>query len=316
MRPWLSGDHDGPPPSQKSFAWRGEADTFPGRYRHYAALIRMKIPLILTLTLSLLLGSAPGALGADDQPDAKASDAKAQLEELVGKVREKLGAGKPSEESLSAELKQFDVLLAEHKDEKTADVAQILFMKAMLYQQVLDNKTKGIELLERVQKDFPDTPQAKMSGQMIGSLKKQAELTVGKVFPDFNEKDLDGEPLSVSKYKGKVVLVDFWATWCGPCIAELPNVQATYKKHHDAGFEILGISLDSDKAKLTSFLKQKEMTWKQYFDGKGWQTKLAQDYGVNSIPATYLLDREGKIVARDLRGEALEAEVAKALARK
>jgi peroxiredoxin len=96
----------------------------------------------------------------------------------------------------------------------------------------------------------------------------------------------------------------------------LPNVQATYKKHHDAGFEIIGISLDSDKDKLTSFLKQKEMTWRQYFDGKGWQTKLAQDYGINAIPATYLLDREGKILARDLRGQALEAEVAKALARK
>ena len=273
--------------------------------------MRINPILIATLAVGLLLAAAPGALRADEKKNAKA-----QLEELVGKVGAKLGEGKPTEESLSAELKQFDALLAEHKGEKTEDVAQILFMKAMLYQQVIENETKGVQLLEQLRTDFPDTAQAKMAGQMIASLKKQAELIVGKVFPDFNEKDLDGEPLSVSKYKGKVVLVDFWATWCGPCIGELPNVLEAYKKHHDQGFEIIGISLDSDKAKLTSFLKQKEMTWKQYFDGKGWQTKLAQDYGVNSIPATYLLDREGKIVARDLRGEALEAEVAKALARK
>jgi len=122
--------------------------------------------------------------------------------------------------------------------------------------------------------------------------------------------------MKLSEYKGKVVLVDFWATWCGPCVGELPNVLEAYKKHHDAGFEILGISLDSDKAKLTAFIKQKEMPWKQYFDGKGWQTKLAQEYGINSIPATYLLDREGKIIARNLRGEALGEEVAKALAKK
>jgi peroxiredoxin len=271
----------------------------------------MKNLLIVTLTASLLLAAAPGALGAEEKKDAKA-----QLEELVGKVRTKLGEGKSTEESLAAELKQFDALLAEHQGEKTDDVAQILFMKAMLYDQVLDQQSKGVELLEQLQKDFPDTAQAKTAGQMISAIKKQAELVVGKTFPDFNEKDLDGEPLSIAKYKGKVVLVDFWATWCGPCVGELPNVLEAYKKHHDAGFEIIGISLDSDKAKLTTFIKQKEMPWKQYFDGKGWQTKLAQEYGISSIPATYLLDREGRIIARNLRGEALEAEVAKALAKK
>ncbi|MCZ7640250.1 MAG: TlpA family protein disulfide reductase [Verrucomicrobia bacterium] len=149
---------------------------------------------------------------------------------------------------------------------------------------------------------------------MISSLQKQAALAVGKTFPDFQEKDLDGQPLSLANYKGKVVLVDFWATWCGPCLSELPNVQAAYRKHHERGFDIVGISLDNDREKLTNFIKQKELPWKQYFDGQGWKTKLAQEYGINSIPATYLLDGTGKIIARNLRGPALDTAVAEALA--
>ncbi|PYJ01766.1 MAG: hypothetical protein DME25_17520 [Verrucomicrobia bacterium] len=125
-----------------------------------------------------------------------------------------------------------------------------------------------------------------------------------------------GKPLSIASYKGKVVLLDFWATWCPPCRAELPSVIKTYEKHHPNGFEIIGISLDKEESKLTSFTKDKGMTWQQFYDGKGWGNKLAVKYGVQSIPATYLLDSEGKILAQDLRGEDLEQAVAKALAKK
>jgi thiol-disulfide isomerase/thioredoxin len=100
-------------------------------------------------------------------------------------------------------------------------------------------------------------------------MKLQAGLKPGVVFPDFNEKDLAGEPLSIAKFKGKVVLVDFWATWCGPCRGELPNVLAAYKKYHDKGFEIIGISLDRDENALKSFIKENGMVWPQYFDGLG-----------------------------------------------
>jgi len=110
-----------------------------------------------------------------------------------------------------------------------------------------------------------------------------------------------------------VVLVDFWATWCGPCVGELPNVLAAYKKYHDKGFEIVGISLDEDQGKLEGFTAAKGMTWRQYFDGTGWDNKLAKRYGVTAIPATYLLDRDGKIAAKNLRGPALETELARLL---
>jgi thiol-disulfide isomerase/thioredoxin len=185
---------------------------------------------------------------------------------------------------------------------------------------VLEDTDKGVPLLEQLKKDFPDTKQGRSVDQMLASIEKQAAakqiqagLAVGKAFPDFQEKDLDGKSLSIAGLKGKVVLVDFWATWCGPCITELPHVKAAYDKYRGKGFEIVGISLDSERDKLTGFLSKEKMTWPQFFDGKGWQNKLAQQYGVNSIPATYLLDGEGKIVAKNLRGPALERELAKLL---
>ena len=230
---------------------------------------------------------------------------------LFAKVQTKLKEGKKMEKDFEPELKEFDALLAKHKNEKTDDVANILYMKAGLYLEVLHDTDKGIELLKQLKREFSETKPAQ---QAAGTLDKLS-LVVGAQFPDFNEKDLNGKPISVSGLKGKVVLVDFWATWCPPCRAELPNVIKTYEKHHGKGFEIIGISLDQDKSKLTSFTKDRDMTWQQYFDGQGWGNKLAQKYGVNSIPATYLLDTSGKIIGSNLRGEDLEAAVSKALAK-
>jgi len=269
----------------------------------------MKTRLLATLTAALLALACLPCFAAD-------SSAATELKELVAKVQTKLKTGTPTEASLAPELKEFDALLAKHAGEKTDEVAQILLMKAMLYSQVLKNEAKGKELLDQLKRDFPDSKPVAMMKQQEEAEKVQAALVVGAKFPDFDEKDTAGKPLSIAGYKGKVVLVDFWATWCGPCVAELPSVMKAYEKHHAEGFEIVGISLDSDKGKLENFAKQKNMTWPQYFDGQGWQNKLAQKYGVNSIPATYLLDVNGIIIAKNLRGDELEAAVAKALAKK
>lgn len=141
----------------------------------------------------------------------------------------------------------------------------------------------------------------------------EAPVPRGEVFPDFEKTDLDGKPLSISRFRGKVVLLDFWATWCGPCVGEMPNVISVYDRYHGKGFEIIGISLDTDKNTLESFIKDYGIKWPQYYDGKGWENELARAYNVNAIPATFLLDGEGRLIAENLRGPALENVVIKAL---
>ncbi len=132
----------------------------------------------------------------------------------------------------------------------------------------------------------------------------------------FSATATNGQKVSPAKYKGRVVLLDFWATWCGPCVGEFPNVKATYQKYHAQGFDIVGISLDEDRSALSAFIKDRGVLWPQVFDGKGWHSAIPNLYGVQAIPFTVLIGRDGKIAAVDVRGETLEPAVRAALAKK
>jgi len=134
-----------------------------------------------------------------------------------------------------------------------------------------------------------------------------------RTVPAFSGTDLSGRKLSLADYKGKVVLLDFWATWCPPCRAEVPNLVKTYKANHGRGFDVIGISLDRDKAELKSYIKQNGMTWRQVYDGDT-RYAIANKFGVQAIPATYLIDgTTGKILAENLRGAELTRAVNSAL---
>ncbi|MHC4180311.1 MAG: peroxiredoxin family protein [Planctomycetota bacterium] len=129
--------------------------------------------------------------------------------------------------------------------------------------------------------------------------------------PEFEATTLDDAKLKLSDFRGKLVLIDFWATWCSPCIAELPNVKKAYEKFADAGFVVISVSFDKDAATARKFANKKKMTWPQVWVKGGNQSRLAELYGVAGIPATFLVGPDGKVVTKDLRGEKLITTVAR-----
>ncbi|MFC2102502.1 redoxin domain-containing protein [Bacteroidota bacterium] len=147
------------------------------------------------------------------------------------------------------------------------------------------------------------------SSTYLQDLNKQIAILkaveIGQPAPDFTQADTTGNPLTLSSLKGNVLLIDFWASWCGPCRAENPNVVAAWEKYHDKGFDILGVSLDKNRDKWLEAIKADDLTWYQVSDLKYWDNEASNLYGVRSIPSNVLLDQDGIIIARNLRGEDL-----------
>ncbi|MFT4594450.1 MAG: peroxiredoxin [Bacteroidia bacterium] len=140
-------------------------------------------------------------------------------------------------------------------------------------------------------------------------------LNVGDEAPQLNFKGPDGKEVSLSSLRGKVVLIDFWASWCRPCRMENPNVVAAYKKFNSQGFEIYGVSLDKSQDAWVKAIKQDRLNWINVSDLGGWNSAGAATYGVRSIPGNFLIDAKGVIIAKNLRGANLHAELQKLVAK-
>ncbi|MBE2208313.1 MAG: TlpA family protein disulfide reductase [Saprospiraceae bacterium] len=171
------------------------------------------------------------------------------------------------------------------------------------------NSPNYVVFAERLLKELKAGDEAAIANlqQQVAGMRS---FTIGAEAPDFAQATPEGKMLKLSELRGKVVLIDFWASWCGPCRRENPNVVKMYQQYKDKGFEILGVSLDRDRQRWLDAIQQDGLTWLHVSDLQQWSNAVAQMYGVSSIPHTVLLDAEGRILARNLRGEALEHKLA------
>jgi thiol-disulfide isomerase/thioredoxin len=285
----------------------------------------MKSPFRFLALAALGLGALCIARAVDDndaevtlpapQPaniaPAEKSPILAELEQLVAGISAKMKAaqGELTAAQLSAELAQFDAIVKKYPDAKPEERAGVMWAKTLLYLQVLEDYEQAAALVRRMKTDFPTTEFATKSDEILAAIEKDRKaaelrksLVEGAAFPGIEGKALDGAAVSTAALKGKIVLVDFWATWCPPCRDEIPRVLAAYEKYHAKGFEVLAVSLDQNEADLRKFVEEKKLPWPQIYEGAD---AIAEKFGIESIPSTYLLGADGKIIAVGLRGEAL-----------
>ena len=238
-------------------------------------------------------------------PDTEASfHARTQVALIVAQ-----GEGR-IEESLPI----FERLLADLRKSETRRDLRI--QTAWIFANVLRDAERLGEARKRFEEiaaEAGDTPTGKAAGEALRALDKAERLRPGNAAIDFEATGFDGNALSLAAFRGRVLLLDFWATWSPPCRKEIPDRKEVRERFQEKGFEILGISLDReadlDRGAFERFRKEKGISWPQVFEGKGLESSLAGLYGIHTIPASFLLDRKGTIRYRDLRGAELRERV-------
>lgn len=275
----------------------------------------MKHSLLLRIGVATLFVAVSSSLMAA-AGDAEWKKVEAALD-TIKNPKEKPKSRDEAIANLKAGLKEFDAAYADAM--KASPTNPVRWSAAVFNSKVERSRAiVGAPPVENLQAELEALVKAgdasaedkAAAEKALKTIKQMAELKSKPLNLKFTA--VDGREVDLEKMRGKVVLIDFWATWCGPCVAELPNVLKAYKELHPKGFEIVGISLDSDKGKLKKFVADKGMAWPQFFDGKGWKNEISSGFDIHSIPAMWLVNKDGMVVDTAARG-GLDEKVAKLL---
>lgn len=218
--------------------------------------------------------------------------------------------GKVSKEEQLALEQQLDDIRMEKRavaNKYIAEHPESAFSLSLVTDRAAMGEYKDIQAAyDKLGKNVKNSPEGKRLAERLAILKRSA---IGTPMLNFTQNDTEGKPVSFAAFKGKYVLVDFWASWCGPCRAENPNVLKAYNKYKDKNFTVVGISLDDKGENWKKAIKDDGMPWTQLSDLKGWKNEVSEYYGIRGIPSTLLVDPKGNIIAKDLRGEILNKKL-------
>ena len=264
------------------------------------------------LTIALMVIAAISAHAQEDVYKAEMDILDAQGEAIIKEYRALMKADPKGEKATTTiKVVQLSAALDSISDEQLKLVKRIIrenkhnqipasYIKEAMYELGYEGLKEALDPTAA----YYNNPDLEKPKQLLASFEKRKP---GTMFHELTMKDMEDREVKLSQWagKGNYVLVDFWASWCGPCRQEMPNVIQNYERYHAKGFEIVGVSFDQKKDAWVAAVQQIGMRWPQMSDLKGWQCAASDIYGVRSIPASVLLDPQGKIIAIDLRGKAL-----------
>lgn len=241
-----------------------------------------------------------------------ANDANAALTAASAALIDEVRNPETTDERRAAIEKEYEELIR-----STYEANITNYFGALILAQQLSYELSGQELLDEIARFSPELQQTGILTELKQSAEQKAKTDIGQPYIDFEQPDADGKNISlksvVENPANKYVLLDFWASWCGPCMGEVPHLKKTYDEFHKKGFEIFGVSLDRDRDKWLDAVKQNNMNWIHVSSLDAFGNAAAEAYAVQAIPTNLLIDAEGKIVAKNLRGEELYEKIAELL---
>lgn len=233
------------------------------------------------------------------------------IHENMKKIRDKIaGLGPNDDEKRESVMEELMALFKETEPVETAfikaNLNSFVAWNMMVNRSVIDRPEEFKDILDMFPEKLRNSEEGMKLQERIGIAFRTA---IGRQAPDFTQNNAEGKPISLRSLRGKYVLVDFWASWCGPCRAENPNVVKVYNTYKDKNFEILGVSLDEDRKAWLGAIEKDKLTWLHVSDLKGWQNEVAILYNVEAVPQNWLVDPNGIIIAKNMKGEELREKL-------